>query len=272
MCPAALEVLTGQVTNPGVGPVAVTPNAGDSFSVRATDVSADIQLWNVWAFTNTNLLARIRSPRMHDQSQNIRLQPPAATPRILFGLQPSQKLFSQDNITVELSGGAAEVDLISLLVYYADLPGISSRLFPWNQVEPLIQNLTSVEVDAVSSATAGNYGASVALNSLFDTLIRNVDYAVLGYECSTTGHTVGLRGADTGNLRVGGPLYNQTEVTSAWFVNQSMANNQAPVIPIINAANVGAILCDVAAQAASTTYKVSWNLAQLKTPLGRTAS
>jgi hypothetical protein len=270
--PAALEVITGQATNPGVGPVALTPNSGDSFSVRATDISADIELWNAWAFTNTNLLLRIRSPRMHDQSQNIRLQPVAATPRPLIGLQPSQKLYSQDNIIAEISGGAAEVDGASLLVYYRDLPGISSRLYPWSQVEPLIQNLTSVEVDPISSATAFNYGAALALNSLFDTLIRNVDYAVLGYECSTVGCTVGLRGADTGNLRIGGPLYNQTEVTASWFVNLSQANSNAPVIPIINAANVGAILCDVAAQAVSTTFKVSWNLAQLKSPLGRTTS
>jgi hypothetical protein len=267
--PAAIEVLTGQATNPGATITALVPNAGDSFSVRATDVAADIELWNAWAFTATNLLVRIRSPRMHDQSQNVRLQPPASIPRPLFGLQPSQKLYSQDNIIFELTGDAAAVDGGSLLIYYKDLPGISARLFPWNQVEPLIQNLTSVEVDPISSATAFNYGASVALNSLFDTLIRNVDYAILGYECSTIGCTVGLRGADTGNLRVGGPLYNQTEVTASWFVNLSQSNSQAPVIPIINAANVGAILCDVAAQAASTTFKVTWNLAQLKSPLGR---
>jgi len=270
--PAAMEVLTGQATNPGATITALTPNAGDSFAVRATDVSADIELWNAWAFTTTNLLLRIRSPRMHDQSQNIRLQPVASIPRPLIGLQPSQRLYSQDNIIAEITGGAAEVDIASLLVYYYDLPGISARLFPWNQVEPLIQNLTSVEVDPISSGTSGNYGASVALNSLFDTLIRNVDYAVLGYECSTIGVTVGLRGADTGNLRVGGPLYNQTELTSAWFVNLSQANSQAPVIPIINAANVGAILCDCVAQSTTTTFKVTWNLAQLKQPLGRTAT
>jgi hypothetical protein len=270
--PTAMEIITGQVTNPGATITQLTANSGDSFSVRATDISADIEMWNAWAFTNTNLLLRIRSPRMHDQSQNIRLQPPAATPRPLIGLQPSQKLYSQDNLIVEMTGGAAEVDGASLLIYYADLPGISARLFPWNQVEPLVANLTSVEVDVVSSATAFNYGAALALNSLFDTLIRNVDYAVLGYECSTIGVSVGLRGADTGNLRVGGPLYNQTELTSAWFVNLSQANNMAPVIPIINAANVGAILCDCVAQAVSTTFKVTWNLAELKSPLGRTAS
>jgi hypothetical protein len=270
--PAALEFITGQATNPGAGPVQLTANAGDSFSIRATDVSADIEMWNCWAFTNTNLLLRIRSPRMHDQSQNIRLQPPTAVPRPLFGLQPSQRLYSQDNLICEISGGAAEVDGASFLIYYNDLPGVSARLFPWSQVEPLVQNLTSVEVDPASSATAFNYGASVALNSLFDTLIRNVDYAVLGYECSTVGCSVGLRGADTGNLRLGGPLYNQTEITSSWFVNLSQANGNANTIPIVNAANVGAILCDVVAQAVSTTFKVTWNLAELKSPLGRTAT
>lgn len=264
---AAMEVLTGQVINPGAGPVALVPNSGDSYAVRSTDVAADIELWNAWAFTNTNLLMRIRSPRLHDQAQNLRLQPPAATPRPLIGLQPSQRLYSQDNLIVELSGGAAETDVASILVYYRNLPGIAARLHSWSEVEPLIQNLTTVEVDPISSATAGNYGAAVALNSAFDTLIRNVDYAILGYECSTIGCTFGLRGADTGNLRIGGPLYNQTEVTASWFVTLSQANQNAPVIPVVNAANVAAILCDVAAQAVSTTFKVGVNLAQLKSPL-----
>ena len=264
---AALEVITGQATNPGATITQLTANSGDSYAVRSTDIAADIELWNAWAFTNTNLLMRIRSPRMHDQAQNIRLQPPAATPRPLIGLQPSQRLYSQDNIIAEITGGAAEVDGASLLVYYRNLPGIAARLHSWSEVEPLIQNLTSVQVAPVSSATAFNYGASVALNSSFDTLIRNVDYAILGYECATIGCTFGIRGADTGNLRVGGPLYNQSEVTSSWFVTLSQANGNAPTIPVVNSANVGAILCDVAAQAASTTFNVSVNLAQLRQPL-----
>lgn len=264
---AAMEVITGQATNPGVGPVQLTANSGDSYAVRSTDIAADIELWNAWAFTNTNLLLRVRSPRMHDQSQNLRFQPVAATPRPLIGLQPSQRLYSQDNIIAEISGGAAEVDAASLLVFYKNLPGVAARLHSWSEVEPLVQNLTTVEVDPVSSATACNYGAAVALNSAFDTLIRNVDYAILGYECSTVGLTFGIRGADTGNLRIGGPLYNQTELTSSWFVSLSQANSNAPTIPVINSANVAAVLCDVVAQAVSTTFKVGINLAQLKSPL-----
>lgn len=264
---AAMQIITGQVTNPGATLTALTPNSGDSYTVRSTDMASDIELWNAWAFTTTNLFMRIRSPRMHDQSQNIRLQVPASTPRPLIGLQPSQRLYSQDPITVELTGGAAEVDLASLLVYYSNLPGIAARLHAWHEIEPLVQNLTTVEVHPASSATAGNYGTQVALNSVFDTLIRNVDYAILGYECATNGCTLGITGVDTGNLRVGGPLYNQTEMTAAWFVNLSQANENAPVIPVINSANVAAVLVDVAAQATSTTFNVGINLAQLKQPL-----
>lgn len=264
---AAMEVLTGQATNPGATITQLTANSGDSYQVRSTDVAADIELWNAWFFTTTNLLARIRSPRMHDQSQNIRLQPPASTPRPLFGIQPSQRLYSQDNMIVEVTGGAAEVDGGSLLVYYKNLPGISARLHTWTEIEPLIKNLTSVQVSPVSSGTAFNYGGAVALNSSFDTLVRNMDYAILGYECSTTGCTFGIRGADTGNLRVGGPLYNQTELTSSWFVTLSQANMNAPTIPVINSANVGAVLCDVVAQATTTTFNVSVNLAQLTNPI-----
>lgn len=264
---AAMEVITGQVTNPGATLTQLTANSGDSYAVRSTDITADIELWNAWFFTTTNLFARIRSPRMHDQAQNIRLQVPASLPRPLFGLQPSQRLYSQDNIIVEMTGGAAEVDVGSLLVYYNNLPGIAARLHSWSEVEPLIQNLTTVQVAPVSSGTAGNYGAAVALNSSFDTLIRNVDYAILGYECATSGLTFGIRGADTGNLRIGGPLYNQSELTSAWFVTLSQANGNAPVIPVVNSANVAAILCDVCAQAATTTFNVGVCLAQLKQPL-----
>ena len=262
-----MEILTGQATNPGATLTQVTANSGDSFAVRSTDVASDIELWNVWAFTNTNLTARIRSPRMHDQSQGFRLHPQAATPRPLFGLQPSQRLYSQDNIIAELAGGTAEVDALSLLVYYRNLPGIAARLHSWAEIEPLVQNLTSVEVAPVSSATSCNYGNAVALNSSFDTLVRGMDYAILGYECSTTGLSFGIRGADTGNLRVGGPLYNQSEVTAAWFANLSQANGNANTIPVIGAANVGAVLCDVVAQATSTTFTVSVNLAQLKSTL-----
>src|SRR5579872_6528938 len=142
-----LEVLTGQATNPGTTITAVTANAGNSFTVRNAPDSADIELIEAWAFTTTNLLARIRSPRMHDVAQNMRLQPTASQPYPLMANESRQVLYPQDPLTVEITGGTAEVDLISLLVYYNNLPGIDARLYGWSQVAPLVESLHTVEVD-----------------------------------------------------------------------------------------------------------------------------
>lgn len=263
---AALQVITGQATNPGITITALTPNSGDSYTVRSTDMSADIELLDAWAFTTTNLLMRIRSPRMHDQAQNIRLQPTASQPYPLLLGPGSQRLYSQDPITVELTGGTAEVDAATLLVYYANLPGVAARLHSWAEVHPLIENLTTIEVDLTSSGTSCNYSSVVALNGNFDTLVRNVDYAILGYQCPTNGLSLGITGVDTGNLRVGGPLSNLAFLTNRWFVDLSSRTGKS-LIPVINSANVAGINIDCVAQATSTSFKVGIHLAELSKPL-----
>lgn len=263
---AGLEVITGQVTNPSSTVTAVTANTGQSFTVRSINPGVDARLLNAWSFTATAGVTRVRSPRMHDQSQNARFQTTASIPRPLMAFGEYQELYSQDPITVEMSGDAAAVDLTSLLVYYSDIPGIAARLHSWAEIFPLIDKLTTVEVDLTSAATSGNESATVPLNGTFDTLIRNIDYAVLGYSCGTVGGTLNILGIDTGNLRVGAPLYNQTELTSTWFVLLSQ-QYQLPLIPVINSANVAAILLSCEAQAVSTSFKVGINLASLKQTL-----
>lgn len=259
----ALQVITAQVTNPNTTLTALTANTGDSLTVRSTNMGANVKLLNAWAFSATAGVLRIRSPRMHDQAQNTRYQYVASTPNPLMAWEESQLLYSQDPITVEMTGDAAAVDMASMLVYYDDLPGISARLHTWAEIAPLIDKLTTVEVDLTSSGTACNYSATVALNGTFDTLIRNMDYAILGYQCGTTGGTLGITGVDTGNLRVGGPLYNKTEFTSNWFIRMSEVSNY-PCIPVINSANVAGVNLDCACQATTTSFKVGVNLALLK--------
>lgn len=258
----ALEVINAAVVNPGATITAVTPNAGDTLTVRNASFQAPISLLQAWAFTTTNLLARIRSPRMHDQAQNMRLQPVASQPYPLLPWSGAEPLFPQDPITAELTGGAAETDLLALLLYYSDLPGVSARLHTPAEVEPLIEHITVVEVDLTSAAAAGAYSATVALNGSFDTLIRNRDYAILGYECPVNGGSLGIRGADTGNLRVGGPLLNLPFITENWFVRLSDEYG-LPCIPVVNSANVAGILLDATAQAVGTTLRVGVHLALL---------
>lgn len=263
---AGLQVITGRATNPSTTLTAVTVNTGDSLTVRSTNMGADIELIQAWGQNATGGVLRVRSPRMHDQVQNIRLQVPVSLAVPLMPWGASQMLYSQDPITMEITGGGAETDLAALLVYYNDIPGISARLHSWAEIKPLIQNLTTVELDLTSGGTAGQYGGAAALNSSFDTLIRNVDYAVLGYYCGTAGGVFGLSGVDTGNLRLGGPLTTQAGLTDAWFVALSQAYGK-PMIPVINSANVAGITCDLACTQTATAFNVGINLAQLKSPL-----
>lgn len=262
----ALQIITAQVTNPSTTVTALAANSGDSLTVRSTHMEADIDLINAWAFTATAGILRIRSPRMHDQAQNMRYQTTASQPWPLMSFEGPQQLYSQDPLTVEMTGDAAAVDMASLLVYYNDLPGIASNLHNPSEILPVVKNLTTVEVDLTSSGTSCNYSATVALNGTFDTLIRNQSYAILGYQCGTAGGTLGITGVDTGNLRVGGPITNQAYVTSDWFVRMSMYSGR-PCIPVINSANVAGINLDVACQATTTSFKVGVNLALLKTSL-----
>jgi hypothetical protein len=267
MTAAGLQVINGTVVNPSSTITALTPNSGDSYTVRNAAAGTDVELLQAWAFTTTNLLFRVRSPLMHDQAQNLRFQPTASQPYPLMDGTMTQRLQPQDNLTVELTGGTSETDIGALLVYYDNLPGISARLHAPAEVVPLVQNLTTVEVDVTSSGTAGAYSATVALNGTFDTLKRNIDYAILGYECPTTGVSLGITGVDTGNLRVGGPLINSTFITRRWFVELSESTGK-PCIPVINAANVAGVNIDVVAQATSTVFKVGIHLAQLTSPSG----
>lgn len=260
-----MQALNGYAVNPGATITQLTPCTGDSYTVRNVAQGTDVELLDAWAYTTTNLLFRYRSPLLHDAVQNARLKPTSAQPTPLLSGFATQKLQPQDNLIVEITGGTAETDNGALLVYYDNLPGTNARLHAWAEVQPLVQEITVVEVDVTSNATAGQYSAAVALNSTFDTLKRNIDYAVLGYECPVNGVSFGLTGVDTGNLRVGGPLSTLSFLTRGWFVDLS-ARTGKPCIPVINSANVAGVNIDVVAEAVSTSFPIGIVLAQLTGP------
>ena len=261
----AMQVLNGFATNPGTTITALTPCTGDSYTVRNVAQGTDVELLDAWAFTTTNLLFRYRSPLLHDAVQNARLKPTASQATPLLSGFATQKLQPQDNLIVEITGGTSETDIGSLLVYYDNLPGTNARLHSWAEVQPLVQEITTIEVDVTSNGTAGQYSAAVAANATFDTLKRNIDYAVLGYECPINGCSFGLTGVDTGNLRVGGPLTTLSFLTRGWFVDLS-AKTGKPCIPVINSANIAGVNIDVVAAATSTSFPIGIVLAQLTGP------
>jgi hypothetical protein len=263
----AWETIAGRVVNPGAALTALTPNTADSFSVRSFQAGVLAFLDQMWAHEATPGVLRIRSPRLHDNVQNLRMTVPTASPRTLLPDPLFQPLYPQDVLTVELSGGGAETDVGVFQIYYTDLPGIAARFGSWDQVKPRVRNILTNEVDITGAATTGDWSAGTPMNTTFDLLKANVDYAVLGYETSASVAAVALRGPDTGNLRVGGPGTTEVIETKDWFIRQSNANGY-PCIPIINAANKAGTLAFQCSASASATTNVGWVLAELAPAAG----
>lgn len=257
----ALDVIVAAATNPGAGPAALVPVPGDSLTVRNADLATSIFLENVNRLGAAAGLVRLRSPRMHDNLQGLRLRGSAANSRPLLSWEHEQRLWPQDLLIAEISGGAAEVDGAAMFLFYQDLPGVAARLMTWDQIQPRMVNLVGVEVDTVTSGTAFNW-ADTALTATFDTLKSGVDYAVLGYESDTEVLAVGVKGPDTGNLRCAGPGTTERVYTDNWFVDNARHANRAWV-PVINAANKGTTFVSVAHSALGAAVNVNLILAEL---------
>src|SRR5208283_2850661 len=264
--PRALEVIAGFVTNPGATLTPLTMASGNSATVRGTDTTKGTWLLSTWAFNATAGEFRMTSPRLHDQAQGIRNRVTAALAGPLIpGFNNSsyaQRLYAQDNVTLQLSGGAAELDCAALLIGYDDLAGIAGRFIDQPTLKKHGINIVTAEVTVTAVAT-GNWGGAVAINSSFDTLIANTDYAVLGAMTDTRGCSIGLTAVDFGNLRVGIPCEpSMRYLTSNWFEGLSTAFN-APYIPVFNAANKTTTLIDVETNGSGGTYIINVELVQI---------
>ena len=130
-------------------------------------------------------------------------------------------------------------------------------------------NILTAEVTVTAVAT-GLWGGAVAINSSFDTLIANTDYAVIGGMTDTRGLAVGITAVDFGNLRVAFPAEpTLRSLTQNWFEALSIAfsapnaPNDAAYIPVFNSANKSTTLIDVTTNGAGGTYTIDLELVQL---------
>jgi len=261
-----IEVVAGFATNPGATLTTLTPSTNTSFTIRGTDTSKNAWLLSGWGFNATAGEFVVKSPRLHDNVQGIRNRVTAAFVAPLFNTpfnpMARQKLFAQDNLTVQISGGGAELDCGAILVYYEDLAGIAGRFIDYPTIVKSGINLVTAEVTVTAVAT-GNFGGAVAINSTFDTLKANTDYAILGGMTDTRGTAVGITGVDLGNLRLGFPAEpSLRDTTNNWFVGLANAIG-LPAIPVINSTNKSAITIDVETNGAGGTYIVNLTLLEM---------
>ena len=257
-----LQVITGFATNPGAANTALTVATGDSLTLDSFDASAPAYLVSEWCENATGGVIRTKSPRFHDNTQGIRLQVPPGDDLWEFRPRVPQRLYSGDTLTVDTTGGGAEVDVVSMLVYYTNVPGIDAPLASWAEIQDRIVNYVGLEVDLTSGATAGQYGGARTLQQDFTVLKADESYALLGYTCASKFATLGITGPDTGKVRVAGPGSIHTEDTADWFVGLSDAIGQ-PCIPVIKANNAGATTVDLVSTDTATAHHVSLILAEL---------
>lgn len=266
----ALELITGNATAPSTTFTGLTVATGNSLTVRSAPMTTQVSLLSAWAFNNGAGALRIRSPRLHDYNQGIRMvvdatNPSARYPRFQF----QQALIPQDVLTVELtgSGTGGKIECASLLLYYSDLPGISARFINTQQLARWGVNMMGQEVD-ITAGSAGGYSGQVAVNSLAlcDNWKANTDYALMGYNVTAACCAVRIQGVDSGNLGVGGPgAVSDPNLCANWFCWLSDFYNLS-LIPVFNAANKNAILVDVAQNDGGAAVKVTFYFVELKPP------
>lgn len=260
-----MELIGGQATAPGAAQTALTMNSGSSLAIRNAPLESRIMLLQAWADVQGAGVLRLRSPNLHDNVQGLRFRTTISEPKPLMPDGAPQYLIPQDVLTADLSGSATagDIECVGMLVYYDDLPGANANFATYEEILPRMENIVTVE-NLISTGTAGGFSGEEALNAEFNLLRANTDYALLGYLVDTECASVCWRGIDTSNLRVGGPGDELgRDYTRNWFVNLSRAYGVA-AIPIINSANINAVLIDVHEDENGADPTVTTILAELR--------
>lgn len=259
-----LELVVGFVTAPSTTFTAWTMASGSSLTIRNAKEGSKVKLLQAWADNQGAGNLRIRSPRLHDNVQGIRAVVTVSDVRPLYPFGEAQPLIPQDTLIAEQTGSATagDIETGAFLAWYEDLPGIEARLATWEQIKDRIRNIFTSE-NTLALGTAGGFSGEEAFNAEFDLTKANQDYALLGYLCSAECAAVRWRGADTGNLGVGGPGYDGPGyLTEDWFKRLSETYG-IPTIPVFNAANKAGILVDGAQDENGADVTVTAILAEL---------
>lgn len=260
----ALELLTGYAVAPGTTLTALTMASGNSLTVRNAPENSDIRLLQTWVHCPGGDSLRIRSPQLHDNVQGLRIDHVSSEIDPLLPAGFWQPLVPQDTLVVEIAGSATagDVETVSMLLYYSDLPGISARLTSPDEVRSSFKNLLSVE-NTLSLGTSGGYSGEETIAAEYDLLKANTDYAILGYQVGAECATVRWRSADSGNLGFGGPGNElDKQITASWFVRLSNSYG-LPLIPVFNSANKSNLLVDGAQDENGTDVTLQTFLAEL---------
>ncbi len=260
------------VSAAGTGFRALTAVAGDTATFYNVPIGSTAWLAEVWAVDNISAAEiSITASRFHDQVYGMRgyvtsgaATAPVLRPVCLSAIGFDQPIFPSDVLTVQASAQTSDDVVVTMLIYYEELPGINARLASSAYVKANMKNLVGINV----STTAGDglYGTPAALNSSDNRLHANTDYALLGFTAPLPLASCVISGIDTGNLRVGGPVLADPAVDANMFVRYDVGYPQSGgLLPVINSNNAGSTTIATLGTDQTTGTVDVW-LAELKTP------
>lgn len=258
----AFDTVLVAATNPGAGgAVGTIASSGDSLSVRNFLPTDSAYLENIIRMGTAAGFVGVTSPLLHDPIFGIRITPAESPSLFSLPAEYTQSLQPQDTFTVTISGGAAEIDLALLQIYYTNLPGASARLHMPADIAGNIANIKPLRVAVTSSPTVGAWTDTV-VTTTENILHANTDYAVLGVMTNVSLAAIGIRGIDVGNMRACCPGATLELGTTNFFMDMSRKTGR-PHVPVFNAANANGTFASVCAATASVAATVEFILAEL---------
>lgn len=260
--PRVLRSFAGFFTAAGAGTNPATLVAGGTGTLAVEAFSTgNAYLEQIWAAGATTDFVRVRSPRMHDANQGLRLVVGATQRTNLLPWGLDAQVYSSDVPVYEIDATGAGTGLVCGTYGYDDLGSGSVQLSNWSEVQSRIIDVFSNQF-AVTAGAIGAWGAGVALNNATDNLKANNQYALLGYGCSVGVGAFAINGADTGNFDIAFPGDPDTRETRNYFINLSQQSGRA-AIPIIQANNRAGTIVKSTDVAAGTVSQLSLILARL---------
>src|ERR1051326_2494601 len=243
--PQGFQTLTfSKVSLTGGSFEALSPIGTDSATFFNVPQGSQAYLAEVWAVDNLHACEiSITASRFHDQVFGIRgsvtsgaTTAPVNRPVCLSPLGVDPPIFPSDVLSGQANGTAADDVIVTLNIYYQDIPGIHARLATADYVKAHTKNLVGINCNLTPGD--GVAGTAVALNAADNRLHANTDYALLGYSCNLAFGSLTVSGVDTGNLKIGGPVLGLPEHDAMMYYDYAKAYN-APLLPVINSNNAG---------------------------------
>jgi hypothetical protein len=257
-----IEILTASATAAATTGAAAAAVGSDSLVIKNGE--GDIDIIAAWQTNQTAGFAQLIFPTGHDTTRGYRVNAPVGTNAALipFGMQMAVR--PQETLAPLIAATAVggDVENVSYLMRYKNLPGINARLLTAAQVMGRTEKLTTIE-NSLASTAGPSYGTPELFSTDSDLLQANRDYAILGMTPRTAVHAIYALTPDGGNVRFGCPGILRQEITSQWFMLLSRVHGE-PLVPVFNSGNKTQCQIGVITDENAGTFVVDLVLALLK--------